>query len=67
MSFLKILYTNNWRIKTYSPENDLDLYFKYNWHNQFLRLSYTRNLDNDKMRSVKIKSGSEEERKTVSN
>jgi hypothetical protein len=62
-----ILYTNNWRIKTYSPENNLDLYFKYNWHNQFLRLTYTRNFGNDKMRSVKIKSGSEEERKRVSN
>jgi hypothetical protein len=62
-----ILYTNNWRIKTYSPENNLDLYFKYNWHNQFLRLTYTRNLGDNKMRSVKWKSGSEEERKRVSN
>jgi hypothetical protein len=62
-----ILYTNNWRVKSYSPENNLDIYFKYDWHNQFVRLSYVWNLGNKKLPSVKLKSGSEEERKRVGN
>jgi hypothetical protein len=62
-----ILYTNNERRRSYSLENNLDLYFNYNWHNQFIRLSYTRNLGNSKLRSIKWKSGSEEERKRISN
>ncbi len=62
LSMDDILYTNYWRIKTNSTENNLDSYFTYNWHNQFIRLTYTRNLGNNKLRSVKLKSGSEEER-----
>lgn len=60
-----ILYTNYWRLKTYSPENNLDIYFQYDWHNQFVRLTYTQKLGNNKLRSVRLKSGSEEERKRV--
>ena len=58
-----ILYTNNWRIKTYSRENDIDSKFYYDWHNQFIRLTYTCSLGNAKLRSVKLKTGSEEERR----
>jgi hypothetical protein len=58
-----IVYTNNERRRSYSLENNLDLYFNYDWHNQFIRLSYTRNLGNSKLRSIRWKSGSEEERK----
>jgi len=62
-----ILYSSNWRIKTYSPENNLNTYFNYDWHNQFVRLTFTRNLGNHKLKSVKLKSASEEERGRVTN
>jgi hypothetical protein len=65
LSMDDMLGTNNWRIKTDSPRNDLNAYFKYNWHNQFIRLSYTRNFGNGKLKAVKLKSGSEEERRRV--
>jgi outer membrane receptor protein involved in Fe transport len=60
-----IFNTDAWNIKAYSPENNVDTYFKYNFHNRFARLTYTRNLGNLKLKSVKIKSGSEEERSRV--
>jgi len=62
-----ILYSSNWRIKTYSLENKLNTYFNYDWHNQFVRLTFTRNLGNHKLKSVKLKSGSEEERGRITN
>jgi hypothetical protein len=62
-----LLYTNNWRIKTYSPANNLDVYFTYDWHNQFIRLSYSWSLGNAKMKSVKTKSSSEDERQRIGN
>lgn len=60
-----ILDTNYWRIKTDMPQNNLDANFNYNFHNQFIRLSYSRKLGNNRLRSVKLKSGSEEERGRV--
>ncbi|HYI77924.1 MAG TPA: outer membrane beta-barrel protein [Chryseolinea sp.] len=65
LSMDDILYTNYWRIKTTSPENGLNTYFSYNWHNQFIRLTYTRNLGNTKLKSLRLKSGSEEERSRI--
>ncbi len=62
-----ILSTNNWRIKTNSPDNNINSYFSYNWHNQFIRVTYSRNFGNAKLRSVKLRSGSEEERRRVNN
>jgi hypothetical protein len=59
--------TNNWRIKAHSPENNLNSYFIYNWHNRFIRLTYVRNLGNHKLRPVKVRSGSEEERGRIVN
>ncbi|MEJ7645968.1 MAG: outer membrane beta-barrel protein [Chryseolinea sp.] len=67
LSMDDMLYTNLWRIRTTSSANDLDVYFKYDWHNQFVRLAYTWNLGNKKVRSVKVRSGSEDERKRVGN
>lgn len=67
LSMDDILYTNNWRIKTNSSENRLHAYFDYDWHNQFIRLTYTRNIGNTKLRTLKFKSGSEEERERISN
>jgi hypothetical protein len=60
-----ILYTNLWLIKTYSVENNLNSSFRYDWHNQFVRLTYSRNFGNNKLKSVKVKSGSDEERRRV--
>jgi hypothetical protein len=60
-----ILDTNYWRIKTTMPQNNLDTFFNYNFHNQFIRLSYSRKLGNNRLRSVKLRSGSEEERGRV--
>jgi hypothetical protein len=62
-----ILYTNFWRIKTHLPQNNLDTYFNYDFHNQFVRMTYSWKLGNNKLGSVKSKSGSEEERERVTN
>ncbi|AYB33129.1 outer membrane beta-barrel family protein [Chryseolinea soli] len=62
-----ILYTNYWRIKTNSPQNYVDAYFKYDFHNQYVRLTYKRNLGSRKIAAAKLKSGSDEERRRVSN
>jgi hypothetical protein len=61
-----ILNTNNWRINT-TLTNELSSYFNYKWHNRFVRISYTRNLGKGSLRSVKVRSGSEEERSRVAN
>jgi Outer membrane protein beta-barrel family/CarboxypepD_reg-like domain len=60
-----IFNTNNWRISTTSSENNLDTYFEYRWNNRFVRLTYTWKLGNNALRSVKVRSGSEEERGRV--
>jgi hypothetical protein len=57
--------TNNWRIKTYSPENHIDSYFNYYWHNRYIRLTYTWTLGNKSVQSLKAKSGSEDERRRI--
>lgn len=62
-----ILYSNYWKISTHVPLNNLDTHFTYDFHNQFIRLTYSRNFGNNKLRSVKLKSGSEEERRRVAN
>ena len=62
-----LLYTNNWRNKTFSAENNLDIRFDYDWHNQFVRLSYALSLGNNKLKAVKAKTSSDEERKRIGN
>jgi Outer membrane protein beta-barrel family/CarboxypepD_reg-like domain len=62
-----ILYSNYWKIRTYVPENNLDTHFTYDFHNQFVRLTYSRNFGNNKLKYVKLKSGSEEERRRINN
>ncbi len=57
--------TNNWRISTRSTANNLDSYFEYRWHNRFVRLTYTWNFGNKGLRSLKVRSGSEEERSRI--
>ncbi|WP_276372252.1 TonB-dependent receptor [Chryseolinea sp. H1M3-3] len=62
-----ILNTNNWRIKTDMPEENLYSYFHYNFNNRFVRVTFTRTLGNHKPRVVKSKTGSDEERGRISN
>lgn len=66
LSMDDILNTNYWRIRTVSTGN-LNSYFNYHWHNRFIRISYTRSLGNNKLRSVRVKSGSEEEQGRIAN
>ena len=61
-----VLNTNNWRLKTNS-DTDFSTRWTYHWHNRFIRLTYTRSFGNNKLRSVSVKSGSQEERKRVGN
>ena len=61
-----ILNTNNWRLKTNS-DTDLSTRWTYHWHNRFIRLTYTRTFGNNKLRSVRVKSASSEERNRVGN
>lgn len=61
-----ILNTNNWRLKT-NPDTDFSTRWTYHWHNRFIRLTYTRSFGNNKLRSVSVKSGSQEERNRVGN
>ena len=61
-----ILNTNNWRLKT-DAKAEFYSSFTYHWHNRFVRLTYTRTLRNNNLRSFKVKSGSEEERNRVGN
>jgi len=65
LSMDDVLYTNYWRIKSYSGQNGVDSYFKYDFHNQYVRLTFTQKLGNNKLRSTKLRSGSEEERRRV--
>jgi hypothetical protein len=65
LSMDDILYTNVWRIATNRPQEDLTSNIRYDWHNQYIRLTYSRNIGNHGLRSVKIKSGSTEEQRRV--
>ncbi|HMJ70302.1 MAG TPA: TonB-dependent receptor [Cyclobacteriaceae bacterium] len=65
LSMDDILYTNVWRIATNRPTENLTSNIRYDWHNQYIRLTYSRNIGNDGLRSVKIKSGSTEEQRRV--
>lgn len=55
-----IFYNNIWRLNTNIPEYNVTSSLVADWHTQAVRLNYTRNFGNKKLRGVKIKSGSEE-------
>ena len=65
LSMDDILYTNYWRIKSYSALSGVESYFKYDFHNQYVRLTFTQTLGNTKVKSTKSRSGSEEERRRM--
>jgi hypothetical protein len=60
-----LLYTSEWRIRTSSPANNLNLQFDYDWHNRFVRLSYTWTPGKGNHQQRKSISGSTEERQRV--
>ena len=60
-----ILYTNYWKINTDAGGSNLKSSFVYDWHNQYLRLTYTRSLGKKIGRVVQKESGAEEERGRV--
>jgi hypothetical protein len=60
-----ILNTLYWRISTNVPQDNLFTYFYYNFHNRFIRLTYTWNIGNKKLKMLKVRSGSEEERNRI--
>lgn len=60
-----IFNTNNWYIRTSSPDNNLNVSFDYLWYNRFVRLTYTWTFGNSKVATVKSVQGSEDERKRV--
>jgi hypothetical protein len=60
-----ILYTSLWRVKTDLDQLKFNSQINYDWHMQFVRLSYTYNFGNKKLKSVNIQTGSDEERKRV--
>jgi len=49
------------------PQENLDNYFQYNFHNQFVRMTLTWKFGNNKLNSVKVKTGADEERGRVNN
>jgi len=67
LSIDDIFNTNNWRLKTNLPGNNLHSYFDYDFHTRYARLTYTRSFGNNKLQSVKLKQGAEEERARVAN
>lgn len=60
-----ILGTNNWRLDADLPANYFSSSFYYNWHNRFIRLTYSFTIGNKKLKAVSVKSGADEERKRV--
>jgi hypothetical protein len=67
LSIDDIFNTNNWKLKTNLPGNNLNSYFDYDFHTRYARLTYTRSFGNNKLQSVKLKSGAEEEKARVAN
>ena len=67
LSIDDIFNTNNWKLKTNLPGNNLNSYFDYDFHTRYARLTYTRSFGNKKLQSVKLQSGAEEERARVAN
>jgi hypothetical protein len=67
LSIDDVFNTNNWKLRTNLPGNNLNSYFDYDFHARYARLTYTRSFGNNKLQSVKLKPGAEEERARVAN
>lgn len=65
ITFNDIFYNDVWQSRASIPEINMTTFFRADQHVQAVRLNYTRNFGNKKLRSVKIKSGSEELQKRL--
>ncbi|WP_163381565.1 outer membrane beta-barrel protein [Cyclobacterium sp. SYSU L10401] len=65
LTFDDIFYNNVLDLTSFIPEYNMSSLFVLDRHVQAVRLNYTRNFGNKKLRGVKIKSGSEELQKRV--
>ncbi len=65
LTFDDIFYNYIWQLNSSIPEYNVTSIFVGDLHMQSIRLNYTRNFGNKKLRGVNIKSGSEELQKRV--
>lgn len=65
LSMDDILYTNIWKADTEVLQANLDSFFKYDWHMQVVRFSFTWNFGNNDVGAVNIETGSSEEQGRV--
>ncbi|MBL0744669.1 outer membrane beta-barrel protein [Chryseolinea sp. Jin1] len=60
-----ILATNVWVLDADLPEDKFSSSFRYDWHNQYIRLTYSFTIGNKMLKTVTVKRGAEEERGRV--
>lgn len=65
LTFEDVFYNYIWQLNTTIPEYNMNSMFVLDIHMQSIRLNYTRNFGNKKLRGVNIKSGSEELQKRI--
>jgi hypothetical protein len=62
-----LLDTDLWRIKTHNTESNFNTLFRYNFHNRFVRLTFSKNIGNNKLRTIKAAGAAEQERQRLAN
>ncbi|WP_409070382.1 outer membrane beta-barrel family protein [Aliifodinibius sp. S!AR15-10] len=65
LSMDDIFYTYRWESDMQIPEANLDSFFKYDFHLQQVKLTFTWNFGNNELRNVSVESGSAEEQGRV--
>jgi hypothetical protein len=60
-----IFYTHTWKMNSQIPQSHVKSVLSGDFHNQSIRLNYTRSFGNKKLKAVNIESGSADERKRV--
>lgn len=62
-----ILHTNIWNITTDLPSENLDSLVRYDFKQRSIKLTFTWNFGNSKIKSIDVSTGSEEEQSRVTN
>ena len=65
LAMTDIFHTDLWRMNVDVPEANLNSAVKYDWHSQFVALSFSWNFGNNKIEDVSVETGSEEEQGRV--
>lgn len=65
LSMNDIFYTDFWRTNINVPQADLNSAMRYDWHSQTVRLTFSWNFGNKKIKSIAVETGSEEEQSRV--